>query len=177
MQMSSKDVSAIKNNLKALLKDKEIMDIVLFGSMAKGKAMPSDVDIAVITAKAVRPEAPGFHISVLKPEDFVQNPPSLIHTLLREGYSLRDNAPFSEKYRFKSRAMFVYSLNELNASAKVKIVNVLHGKANEKGLVAENGGEWIARQVFIVPTGAEHIFEKLFINLSIRFTKSFVLMH
>ena len=174
--MNSKNLFQIENKLKKYLKDKEILDIILFGSAVKGKATPQDIDIAVITNKP-KIEIPDFHVSVLKPKDFFVNPSSITHTLLREGYSLKNKCSFSQIYKFSNKVLFKYGLTSLKPSIKVKIVNILRGKNKEKGLVKENNGEWLANQVFILPVKNENIFEKLFLNFKIKFKKIYVLMH
>jgi predicted nucleotidyltransferase len=172
--MNSK-ILFIKSKLKKFLKDKEIIDILVFGSAVKGKAMPGDIDIAIITEKE-RIDIPGFHVSMIKPEEFFK-PLSLIHTLLREGYSLKNKKLFAEMHKFSSRVLFKYELVPLAASEKVKIVNILRGKGEQKGMVEENGGEWLANQVFLIPIDREHIFEKFFLNFKIKFKKFYLLIH
>lgn len=175
--MNSKILS-IRNKLKDLLKNKEILDIVLFGSSIKGKILPKDIDIAIITKNPEKIKSiEGFHISVLKPDDFFINPPTIINTLMREGYSLKNNKSFSEIYRFSNKILFIYGLKSLKASTKVRVVNILRGKGKEKGFVTENKGEWLANQVFIIPTEKEYIFEKFFLNFKIKYRKFYVLMH
>ena len=169
--MNLKNLSLIKNNLKEYLNNKDIIDIVLFGSSVKGKEMPKDVDIAVISKKEIGINIKGFHISLLKPEDFVGNPPSIINTLLREGYSLKKNCPFSMIYKFSNKILFKYELVSFNPSIKVKIVNILRGKNKGKGMVVENNGEWLSNQVFFVPIEKENLFERFFINFKIKYKK------
>ena len=176
MQMTSK-ISLIKSKLKDILKDPKIIDILVFGSTIKGKANPNDLDIAIITEKPFKKEIKGVHLSVIKPRDFFIKPPSLTHTLLREGYSLKNNKPLSEYYKFNNKVLFFYELKGLNPSKKVKVVNFLKGKQKKGGLVKEKNGKWIANQVFIVPIGNENIFEKFFLNLKVKFKKSYVLIH
>ena len=110
MLMNSK-ILLIKKKLDKLLKDKEILDIILFGSFVKGKSLPNDIDIAIVTDKEIKPELAGFHISIIKPEEFFKNPPSIVHTLFREGYSLKNNKSVAELYRFSSNILFVYELS------------------------------------------------------------------
>ena len=177
MQMNSKDLSLIKSKLKKYLKDKEILDIIVFGSFVKGKAEPRDIDIAVVSDKKESIDIKGFHVSNLKPSDFFVRVPSLVHTLLREGYSLKNNKFLSEVYKFSNRVLFSYSLTSLKPTDKVKIVNVLRGRTGEKGLVLENGGGWLANQVFLAPIGTDNIFEKFFLNFKVKFNKSYILIH
>ena len=177
MPMNSKILLLIKSKLRGLLRDKENLDVILFGSVVKGKERPNDIDIAIITKKDINVEIQGFHISILKPEDFFTNPPSIVHTLFREGYSLKHKKYFSEIYNFSNRVLFKYELTSLRASLKVKIVNILRGKGKERGMVKENGGEWLANQVFILPIEREYLFEKFFINFKIKFNKFHVLIN
>ncbi len=175
--MNLKNLSSIKNKLKRYINNKDILDIVLFGSSVKGKEMPGDIDIAVISKKDIDINIKGFHVSLLKPEDFIENPPSIINTLLREGYSLKKNCPFSMKYKFSNKILFKYELVSFNPSIKVKIVNILRGKNKEKGMVIENNGEWLSNQVFFVPIEKESIFERFFINFKIKYKKFYLLIH
>ena len=162
--------------MKKYIGDKKVIDIIVFGSFVKGKEVPNDIDIAIISNEKFEIDIPNFHVVFLKPLDFFNNPPSLVHTLFREGYSLKNNKYFSEIYKFLSKVLFRYELKNLNASTKVKIVNMLRGKGGN-GLVKENSGDWLANQVFIVPVGNENIFERLFLNFKIKFNKFYLLIH
>lgn len=176
MLMNSKLISQVKNKLKIYLKDKEILDIILFGSAIKGKESPKDIDIAIITNKKIT-NISNFHISQLTPQEFFIKPPSLINTLLREGYSLKHNKYFSEQYQFSPKVLFKYELRDKNPSEKVTIVKILKGGKNKDGLVQENKGEWIANQVFLSSIKSENLFEKFFINKQIKFRKFNTLIH
>lgn len=167
----------IKTKLKKYLDDKGILDVIVFGSAVKGKKIPNDIDIAFITDKKVNTDFKGFHISILKLEDFFINVPSLVHTLIREGYSLKNNRFLSEIYQFSSKILFIYNLSGLNNSTKVKIVNVLRGKNKEKGMVEQNIGKWLSNQVFIIPLEYGELFEKFFINFKVKFNKYYILIH
>ena len=175
--MNSKNLLQIKTKLKSLLSNKEILDIIVFGSVMKGKTEPRDIDIALITRNAKIENLEGFHVSILSPDDFFINPPNLVNTLLREGYSLRHNKNFAEVYRFSNRVLFKYELKGMGPSEKVMFVNFLRGKKDGKGLVEENHGKWLANQIFVVPVENEFIFEKFFLNKKVKFNKFYVLMH
>jgi len=175
--MNLKILSKLKKELKKLIEDKEILDIIIFGSVVKGKAQPRDIDIALITEKEKKIYIKGYHISIIRPNEFFTNPPMLANTLLREGYSIKHNKPLSEVYNFKNRVLFKYDLAGFKSAEKVKIVNILHGKNKGKGMVEENGGEWLANQVFILPIESEYILERFLINSGVKFKKYLILMH
>jgi len=181
MQMNLKKLLEIKKKLKKLLTDKNIQEIVLFGSFVKGKVEPKDIDIAIILNKKEfdlnkeNSNLQGFHVSFLDFEDFFK-PTSLIRTLFREGYSLKNNKYFSEVYGFKNRCLFRYELTGLTSSEKVITVNFLRGKNKEKGLVLDKQGEWISNQVFLCPVIFDSIFERFFLNKKIKFKKFYCLI-
>ena len=163
------NLSLIKNKLKNFFSDKKIIDILLFGSAIKGKLIPGDTDIAVILYEKPSKEflekinsIKDFHISVITAKEFFINSPSIIHTLIREGYSLKNKKFISENFRF---------------SNKVRLVNILRGKRGEKGIVESNNGKWIANQVFISPLNSEKIFDELFDNFKVNFNKKDILIH
>jgi len=172
--MNSKELLKIKTRLRKLIKDKDVYDIVLFGSFVKGKNMSRDIDIAVISEKDIE-DVRGFHVSKLNIKDFFK-PVSLVKTLLREGYSLKKGMAFSEVYGFKNKCLFKYDLRELSPSEKVRAVGFLKGRGKEKGLVLEKDGEWINNQVFFSPVIFESIFERFFLNNKIKFKKYFILI-
>ena len=178
------NLSLIKNKLKSLLLDKEIIDIILFGSSIKGKLIPRDIDIALILYKKPSRELhekinsiKNFHISLITAKEFFINSPSIVHTLVREGYSIKGKKFISEGWRFSNQAIYSYMLTSLSPSNKVRFVNILRGKRGENGIVETNKGKWIANQVFIAPLEAEKIFDELFDNFKINFKKSYVLIH
>lgn len=76
----------------------------------------------------------------------------------------------------KLKILFVYELKNLKPSIKVKIVNSLRGIGKEKGLVEENKGKWLAHQVFIVSVEKANLFERLFSNFQVKFTKYSILI-
>lgn len=177
MPMNSKTLALIKNKLKKYLKDKEVLDIILFGSFTKGNENPSDIDVAFITEKDIETDSLNFHVAVLTPKDFFGKPPLLVNTLLREGYSIKHNKPFAKLFNFTSNVLFNYNLSSLTPSLKVKIVNALRGRKGENGLVLEHGGKWISNNVFIINPENENLFEKFFLNFKIKFEKRYILIH
>ena len=163
--------------MKELLKHKEVIDIILFGSVAKGSCLGNDIDIAIISEEEIKTKNKIYHSTTIKPSEIFTKNFALINTLLREGHSLKKNKSFSEIYNFTSKTIFNYNLKKLPPSVKVKIVNSLRGLKTQQGLVKENNGEWLANQVFIVPSSNEKLFEKFFLNFHVDFNKRYALIH
>ncbi len=175
--MNSKIKSFLKNKLHSFLKDKEILDIIVFGSAVKGKALPRDYDVAFITNKKVNISDEKIHISLISPDEFFTKTPSLVTTLLREGYSLKKDISLAEKMRFKNKVLFTYNLVKNKPSNKVRFVQIVRGKNKKPGLVEQCGGEWLGPQVFIIPIESEHLLDKTLMHAKVPYKKKYVLIH
>lgn len=176
MLEKSKNLSQIKKELKKYIEDKNVLDVILFGSFVKGKQNPSDIDIAIISEQEPI-DLEDYHVSFIKPQEFFRKIPSLITTLFKEGYSLKTDQYFSEKYGFRNKTMFSYELSGISDSSKVKIVNFLRGAKKSKGIVEENGGEWLTSGVFFCQISNDYLFEQYFLNNKIKFKKYNLLIH
>ena len=177
MLMKSEELLKIRKKLDKYLKNKDIEDVILFGSFTKGKSMPADIDVLVLSDKKIEEDIPGLHITFMSLAELYEKFPLMMSTILKEGYSLKHSKYIAEYFRFSSQVMFCYELKNLNASKKVKIVNILRGISGRRGLVAEKKGEWISNSVFIISPEYSSMFEGLFIEFGIKFTKKNLLIH
>lgn len=175
--MKSERLSIVENKVKKLINNKEIIDVIVFGSFAKGKEDYNDIDIAIISQEEVDFKEEGIHLSKLKPIDFFITPSSITNTLIREGYSLKHKKEFSESWNFKSKILFNYDLKNLKNTSKVRIVNLLRGNKNNKGMVDIYKGVWLSNGVFTINIENEYLFDSFFKENNINFTKSYILIH
>jgi len=176
MLKKSKSLSEIKKELKEYLNNEKVLDVLIFGSYIKGKTSPSDVDIAIITEEKLK-ENPGYHISFIEPKEFFEKIPSIVNTLLKEGYSLKSNRFLSENYGFKNKTLFNYNLSGIPESNKVKIVNFLRGNKKSRGIVEQNKGEWLSKGVFTSDIDKDYLFENYLLENKIKFKKYHLLIH
>ncbi|MBS3066287.1 nucleotidyltransferase domain-containing protein [Candidatus Pacearchaeota archaeon] len=180
--MDLKNIQRLKSSLNEITKNKNVLDVILFGSFIKGKLNSNDIDIAIISETGklnidlTSSKYQNFHFSIISIENFFLTHISLVNTIFREGYSIKYDKPFSELFKFSSKILFSYELKALKNSDKVRLATIFHGK-NGKGLVEENGGEWISRQVFLIPTNCEGLFEDTFNNFNCKYKKSYILIH
>ena len=177
MQIKSKELQNLKAKLKDFIQDKEVLEVILFGSFIKGKAVPKDIDIALITEKSITKKIPNIHISVINPKELIVNPTSLVSTLIKDGYSLKNNKFFAEKFNFEPKVLFLYNLSGLNASEKVKVVRILRGDKKNEGFVTKENGKWLSNNVFLSEIKSVYLFEQFFIKNKVNFTKHNLLMH
>ncbi|MBU0457595.1 MAG: nucleotidyltransferase domain-containing protein [Nanoarchaeota archaeon] len=119
-------MKTLAKKLKKLLKNKNIIDLIIFGSFAKGKINANDIDIAVITNEEInRNELQDQIFKIIKKEVHIQKftindyDKFIIITLIREGFSIKHSKYLAEIYQLKPVILFKYELKSLTASQKV----------------------------------------------------------
>lgn len=155
----------LAKKLKNLLKNKKILDLVIFGSVAKNKIRANDVDIAVILKDAVDKnslkESIGkvlnkkIHLQFLSIENYDK---SLWLTLIKEGYSVKHNKYLFEVYRIKPVVLYKYSLKQLPISKKVMFERAIK---NFKNI------ERLSNRVILVPVNLSGEFADFLRNWNI----------
>tara|TARA_Y100000310_G_C20416997_1_gene684813 strand:+ start:279 stop:827 length:549 start_codon:yes stop_codon:yes gene_type:complete len=139
----------------------KIIDVLLFGSLAKNKFKPNDIDIAIILKNTKEKELLNLmgkfskyfnkktHLNLLIIETILKNP--LFKTLIDEGISLLDNKQLNQKLGYESGAIFSLNLTKLEKSKKVLFSYALHGKKDNEGILKKLNGKEIGRAVFFIP--------------------------
>ena len=118
-------MNLLAKKLKPVLKNKEIIDIILFGSFVKGSLNSSDLDVIIlsntVTKSDVKEEITRLtekqvDIQILKLDDYDR---FIWLTLIREGFSVKHMKYLSEIYNIKPSVLYQYSLKSLSQSKKV----------------------------------------------------------
>lgn len=141
--------------LKPLLKNKEIVDLIIFGSSAKSKINPNDIDIALLTnnkkhelLKEVKLIVPNADVELISVEDFGKR---ILMTLLKEGYSIKYQTYIHDVYGFDPVKLYKYNLKQLTNSKKVMF---------ERGIKTIEGLERLSNSVVLVPLKYSGQFEE-----------------
>ena len=136
----------IAKKLKGLLKNKDIFDIIIFGSVTKGKIDPGDIDIACILHtmnKGIKPHItssiPKADVQILTIEDMHK---PIFPTLIKEGYSVKEGKYLHEIYGIQPVKLYTYSLKQLTNSNKVMF---------ERGIKNIQGITRLSNRVILVP--------------------------
>ena len=136
----------LTKKLKILLKNEEIIDIIIFGSKSKNKISPKDIDIAVLLKEKkkefkemVLSVVPNADVQLISIEDIHKN---IFITLLKEGFSVRRNDYMHNIYGFKPVKLYKYSLKQLTPSKKVMF---------ERGIKTIKGLKRQSNSVVLVP--------------------------
>ncbi len=142
-------METLVKRLKKFVRKKEIIDLVIFGSYAKGKKEASEIDIAVIYEEPFDKSAFKREIIAIIPKKIdIQyitakdyDKPLWI-TVIREGFSIKHNAYLHEVYRMKPLVVYKYSLKSLTPSKKVMF---------ERALKNFGHAERVSNQIVFVP--------------------------
>jgi len=137
----------LARKLKILLKNNKIVDIVLFGSFAKGKINSKDIDIIVLTEKydksikdkinQISKKKKNIQFISIKDYDHY-----IWLTLIKEGFSIKHMKYLFEIYKIKPMVLFKYSLKQLPISKKVMF---------ERAIKTFNNITKLSNRVVLVP--------------------------
>ena len=156
--------TTLKKALKKLIeKEKEIHDIVVFGSAIRGKEKPQDIDVMVIFKKNVNKE---IEYQIRKETEKRYEAVSIIsktettlfdpafdarESILFEGKSLLTGATLGEHYGYASLGMFKYHFKEWTKLQKTKYYYALNGRDGKKGIAQELGCLKLSDGIILVP--------------------------
>jgi len=148
-------MEALIQKLRKWLKNnKEVIDVILFGSFVKNKIKPNDIDIALLMNEKkneVRADLkkiiPNADITLLSLEDYSH---VIFLTLIKEGYSIKEDNYLHNIYRTKPVKIYRYNLKQLTSSKKVMFERALK---NIKDI------ERLSNRVILVPLERSGEFE------------------
>lgn len=169
---------------KTFKKNKNILDVVLFGSSVRGKLKPNDIDLCIIFKDKVdhhfitgiNSKFENLHISALTIDNFFAKPHTLIRTLLLEGISLFSNKKLSNIYGLNSYALYNYNLSKIESSKKVRFIYLLKGRKNAKGIIENLGGEFLSPASFMVPINKDTEIVEIFNKWNIQYNRRLILL-
>ena len=181
-------LNELKNSLKKENKDKEIFDIVIYGSAARGKPKPNDIDIVVIFRSGSLKERLEKIQKIKHKLDTklkIDMKSILLEELFQpeffgktgiflEGISVFNDKMFSRKIGFESTTNFTYNLKDKSHTEKVKFNYILSGRGKE-GLIELLNGQHIAPGVIEIPIRNSDEFTQFLQQHKIDFKKKNVL--
>ena len=158
--MKSKNI-ILNNTAKRIAKKypEELEDIIIFGSIMKGKASPKDIDILIIFKKKInkqietefKKETQNLKIDInsitkkeLEGEGFVAK-----EGLYLEGKSLIKNRLLSEILGFSSIAFIKYDISKIKGSLRIRFYYALQGRGKSKGFLSTVGAKRYAESIVV----------------------------
>lgn len=181
-------LKTLKKHLESEKKDKNIFDIVIYGSIMKDKTF-NDIDILVIFLEgSLRERLDRIQEIKIKLKKIISkldikqilikdlfSPEFLARTgILLEGFSIFKNKKFSETLGFRSFSLFWYSLKGLTHAQKVKFNYILAGRGTD-GMIKELNGERLVNGAVKIPLENSSAFESILNANNVAFLKKNIL--
>ncbi len=120
-----------------------VKDVVLFGSLVRGKDAPGDIDVLIVFLDKVNKELE-YEFKQQCPEkvSIISKTASSIYeesfsareSVLFEGYSLVRKRFIASEWGFSSLGLFIYQTRKLANTAKTKFYYALNGRSDSKGI-------------------------------------------
>lgn len=163
----------------------KVVDIVLFGSLARKKKFPSDIDICLILKKRnqglsdkfkklLKSEFEEIHFSCLSLKNFPGR--TLWQTLLHEGYSLTKEEKWAELLGYETKVLYWYRLKDLKQSDKVRFYYALKGRKGEKGILQRLNGKHLGKGVIMLPLKGDDEMKEFFLDWGVPFHRREILV-
>ena len=152
------DIRTFYNN-----NEKEVIDILLFGSIIKGKSKPSDIDLLIIYKSKdnidlnyqLKKQLEKYKLNIqitskIYPDIFKANFKAR-GSVLSEGYSLVNNISISEGLGYSNLKLFKYELKNLNKSERMRFYYALYGRNNTEGVLKDLNAKKFSDTIILCP--------------------------
>src|SRR3989344_7753740 len=175
----------LKKCLESEKTNKKIFDIIVYGSLVKGKIEARDIDILVIFLEGklrerldmiqiiknkIKKNFDNIDIKQILLEDLFSKEFLARTGIFLEGISIFRDRKFCETLGFGSCSLFWYSLKGMTHSQKVKFNYVLAGR-NKEGIIELFNGERLAAGVIKIPIQYSLEFEGILKRSNIEYKK------
>lgn len=151
--------------IKESLKKQEIQDIILFGSLIRGKEKARDIDLLILFVPSVKNVTNIMHEIRKKLEKISKKfhiigkecneifDPSFLarEAILSEGFSMKQKKYIAESLGYKNLIIFRYDLKNMNKSKRMQFYFALHGRNKETGILKKNKCFKFSERIIICP--------------------------
>lgn len=132
--------------LNKYLKEREISDIIIFGSVMKGKHKPKDIDLLIIFKEKINKELElkirreldnNYEINSITEKELINNTFTAKEGIYLEGYSFSKKSTLADSLNFFSMAYLKYDIKNLKGSNRIKFYYALMGRNNKNGFLTK----------------------------------------
>lgn len=162
----------LRNKIKNLIKNKNnLLDIIIFGSLIRGKNKPNDIDILIIFKDKVEKD---LEYEIKKQLNIYYNNISIIsktkktlfeptfdarESILFEGESLISGKNIAENYGFSRFACFKYNLKNWDNLNKTKFYYALNGRRKNEGMVKKLDAIKLSDSLILISINKMELFK------------------
>ena len=156
--------TTLRRELKGIVKaNPDIADVVLFGSIVRGKEKPTDIDVLVLFKSKIAKnkeylvrkivERYGKNIAIISKtiSTVIESAFDARESILFEGVSLLSGKSLAEEQGFSSWGMFKYHFEGWTKLKKTKFYYALNGRNGKQGAAERHGCIKLSDQILLVP--------------------------
>jgi|SRR3989344_5496031 len=156
--------TTLKNRIRKIIeKHPEVCDILIFGSVIRGKDKPNDFDILVlfehevdknteyILRKEIEKDYSNVSIISKTKKTVLDETFDAREAVLFEGISLINSKSLAGNYGFSSFGLFKYNFKDWNKLKKTKFYYAINGRGGKKGIANILGAIKISDSLMIIP--------------------------
>lgn len=150
--------------IRESLKELEIIDIILFGSIVRGREKPRDIDLLILyvpkTEKIIEKSyrirkklekiSKNIHVTSQRYDEVFSLEFLAREAILSEGFSMRNKEFISESLGYSNFVLFRYSLKKLNKSKRMQFYYSLYGR-DKTGVLEKNKCYKFSDRVILSP--------------------------
>jgi predicted nucleotidyltransferase len=160
----------------------DVNDIILFGSIMKGKQIPTDIDVLILFRKEINKEIEYDYkkqaskiftnLSLIsKTEDSLKEASfSAREAILFEGYSLIRKKFIAYESGFDSLGIFIYQTKQLSNVEKTKFYYAINGRRGSKGILDSLNAIKLSDNIIAVPLQEIEEAKDFFASWKIEYT-------
>lgn len=172
------EIIKLNKIFKKYLSIKEINDIIIFGSIMKGKESPNDIDILIIFNKKINKKIEQeirrelnnrYEINSITKEELDKDIYKAKEGLYLEGYSFSSQKFLKEKIGFESIAYLKYNLKNVKGSLRVRFYYSLIGRGKEKGFLSTIKATKFSENIIVCEYSEIEKLKKYFENWNIEY--------
>lgn len=139
-------ITKLNKHINKYLKEKEILDIILFGSLMKGKDNPKDIDLLIIFKEKINKElelkirrelGKNYEINSINEKELTSNNFKAKEGIYLEGYSFSKKTTLADSLGFFTTAYLKYDIKNLKGSNRIKFYYALIGRDNKNGFLTK----------------------------------------
>jgi len=175
--------STLKRCKGFIKKNPDVLDVVIFGSVVKGKEKPNDIDLLLIfkdkvdlkTASTLRNLLKNAQVTSKTYEELFKTQFLPRESILSEGVSSLTGLKLSESYGYFSFILVSYSLKNFSNSQRTKFFYALRGR-NSKGLIEGLKIMRLSDTILLVPVEKSAEFREFLKKWGVIYKESEVLI-
>ena len=155
-------LTQLKNSSRDFFKANRelVIDVVLFGSLVRGKENPNDIDVLIIFRDKVNKDVEyelrkklGNDASVISKTEsgLIEDSFDAREGFLFEGYSLVYGKSVASRYGFSSFGLIIYGTRSMTNTQKTKFYYALNGRGGSRGVIDSFSGIKLSDNILAIP--------------------------